>query len=558
MSTKVTVKKATARTKRARRRAESRATGDGSSVGLQPVTTGEAEEIASAEARKASTPGGRQGDSPERTDTVTLGVTDVKGSILPKREFDGSSGSESYLSLDRDVTVIPNPMGPRVEPDLTLRPVNWADDYELERTASIERIKSTDIEELPEWREKYPELRQRLGRTVSDTDVPVSIPALSTDPKLLETKSRIEESQEKGRQINEELVRIMKERIAKGSKQNRDFRAGQSTPDAIVCIDACFTQKRNKGSRDPVRIHPRSVFVPESDAERTAHYVESIRPPRSATNKRQRNQDKEDKEDGFEGSLKVPTSVLDACEAGFTAADDARVKASTQFFDDTALMAILCRHDRVLWIVNMRSAGEKQHYVLVLIETLFQHLPLKFTIGLLYDIGCQLERSCINWGFLTCYLHRLLFGISVFHAFGHQWACQIIYHPRKRAGFGLSDGEGCERFWHSISKLIAYLRVCGYHQRIYTLDRQVQQFDKDSLEKLGNWLQQRSRHCSNKREAAKLLLTEASQSEECLRREWAAQVAAQTRPAPKRSKNQGKLAVEKALNLRKARDILEK
>ncbi|KAG6847175.1 hypothetical protein H0H93_009716, partial [Arthromyces matolae] len=334
--------------------------------------------------------------------------------------------------------------------------------------------------------------------------------------------------------------------------------ANSQTPDAIVCIDACFTQKRNKGSRDPIRIHPKSVFVPESDADRTAHYVESIRPPRPAKSKRQRNQDKEDKDDGFEGSLRVPTSVLDACEAGFTAADDARVKASTQFFDDTALMAMLCRHDRVLWIVNMRSAGEKQHYVLVLIETLFQHLPLEFTIGLLYDIGCQLERSCINWGFLARYLHRLLFGISVFHAFGHQWACQVIYHPRKRIGFGLSDGEGCERFWHSISKLIAYLRVCGYHQRIYTLDRQVQQFDKDSLEKLGNWLQRRSCHCSNKRDAAKLLLTEASQSDECLRREWAAQVAAQTRPAPKRSKNKGKLAVEKALNLRKARDILEK
>jgi hypothetical protein len=124
-------------------------------------------------------------------------------------------------------------------------------------------------------------------------------------------------------------------------------------------------------------------------------------------------------------------------------------------------MALLCRHDIVLWIVNMRSAGEKQHYVLVLVETLFQHLPLLFTIGLLYDIGCQLHRSCVNWGFLDRYLSRITFGISVFHAFGHQWPCQVIYHPRKCVGFGLSDGEGCERFWHSISKLIAYLRVCG-------------------------------------------------------------------------------------------------
>ena len=53
------------------------------------------------------------------------------------------------------------------------------------------------------------------------------------------------------------------------------------------------------------------------------------------------------------------------------------------------------------------------------------------------------------------------FQSLVFHAFGHQWPCQVIYHPRKCKGFGFSDGEGCEQFWHSISKLIAHLRVCG-------------------------------------------------------------------------------------------------
>jgi hypothetical protein len=153
--------------------------------------------------------------------------------------------------------------------------------------------------------------------------------------------------------------------------------------------------------------------------------------------------------------------VLDGCEASFTAADAAREKASTQFFDDTALMALLCRHDHVLWIANMRSAGEKRHYALVLLETLFQHLPWNFTVGALYDIGCQLHRTCIKWDFLNRYRDRLIFTISVFYAFGHQWACQLVYHPCKCEGFGLSDGEGCERFWHSISKLIAYLRVCG-------------------------------------------------------------------------------------------------
>lgn len=157
----------------------------------------------------------------------------------------------------------------------------------------------------------------------------------------------------------------------------------------------------------------------------------------------------------------ISNTVLAGCEKSFTAADDSQMKASTQFFGCTALMGLICRHDRVLWLVNMSSAGEKQHYVIALLETLFQHLPHTFSVGVLYDIACQLHCSCIKFGFLDCYLNRISFGISVFHVFGHQWPCQAAYHPRKVVGFGLTDGEGCERFWYSISGLLAYLRVCG-------------------------------------------------------------------------------------------------
>lgn len=166
-------------------------------------------------------------------------------------------------------------------------------------------------------------------------------------------------------------------------------------------------------------------------------------------------------DDDFEEGMKVPTSVLNDCGESFKAADEKREKASTQFFSDTGLMALLCRHDRVLWLVNMTHAGERQHYALALIQRLFEHIPPDMTVGLLYDIGCQLHRSCLKWGFLSDYLHRIIFAISVFHAFGHQWPCQIMYHPRKCRGFGLTDGEGCERFWSAIRKLIPTLRISG-------------------------------------------------------------------------------------------------
>ena len=191
-------------------------------------------------------------------------------------------------------------------------------------------------------------------------------------------------------------------------------------------------------------------------------YITSVRPATKSAPKAKEKRPDVVRDDGFDRpELKVPRSVLDACQESFTAADEVRTKSSVKFFDSTALMALICRHDRVLWLVNMTSAGEKQVYPLILLEILFQHLPLDWTVGGLYDVMCMLERTCRLWGFLDRYIDRMSFAVSVFHAFGHGWPCQIIYHPRKCLGFGFSDGEGCERLWQLISFLISYLRVCG-------------------------------------------------------------------------------------------------
>lgn len=238
----------------------------------------------------------------------------------------------------------------------------------------------------------------------------------------------------------------------------------QNSPrvDLIVSVDACFTHKRRKGRGADMDYaahqHPETVFISPADVDAMRELVETLRPE-----KREKGQITEAaaQPDGFDTGMKVPRSVLQGCGESFGAADEKRQKASTQFFADTGLMAMLCRHDCVLWLVNLTSAGEKQYYVLALIECLFKHIPANLRVGVLYDIGCQLHQSCVNWGFLEEQLPQLHFAISVFHAYGHQWPCQLIYHPRKCVGFGLSDGEGCERFWSSIKLLIAPLRVAS-------------------------------------------------------------------------------------------------
>ncbi|KAJ3710772.1 hypothetical protein DFJ43DRAFT_1228589 [Lentinula guzmanii] len=136
----------------------------------------------------------------------------------------------------------------------------------------------------------------------------------------------------------------------------------------LVCLDACFTQKHNHQTRDPFYEHPHTSFIPTDQVEA-------------------------DFDDTVKDGLKVLASVLNACHDSFTAADGDRQKASTRFFDSTALMALMCCHDCVLWLVDMNTPGERQYFALVLIDTLFKHLPPDWTVGLLYDIACQLERD---------------------------------------------------------------------------------------------------------------------------------------------------------------------
>ncbi|KAG6818511.1 hypothetical protein H0H93_004399, partial [Arthromyces matolae] len=319
--------------------------------------------------------------------------------------------------------------------------------------------------------------------------------------------------------------------------------------DVIVCIDANFTQKRRQNpygsSRGPADAHRDSVFLSEDQVKLWKERVESVRPSRAPTHSQPSTE-----ADGYEGSIRVPNSVLDDCLSSFTAADEKRTKASAQFFADTGLVAILCRHDIVLWLVNMTTPGERQYYALALLSELFRHLPPDTTVGCLYDIGCQVDRSCVKWSLLDQdILKRLTWAVSVFHAFGHQWPCQLIYHPRKRSGFGLSDGEGCERFWSSIKLLIPSLRVSGHFQRLFSLDRQVEYLNGKSLDDLGVWLKRKWLKCQAKKSEAKEILGRVDLTMEDLEGEWALQVAAQTQPLKRQSKQAGNKAIEEILSL---------
>lgn len=133
--------------------------------------------------------------------------------------------------------------------------------------------------------------------------------------------------------------------------------------DIIACLDACFKQKCRKaqGKEPPVpRQHPDTAFISPDDVKGMEALVDEARTVKDPKKSKHKAPAESESSDQCETGIKVPNSILNLCGDSFKAADDKRVKASTQYFSDTGLMALLCRHDRVLWLANMTSAGEKQ------------------------------------------------------------------------------------------------------------------------------------------------------------------------------------------------------
>ena len=168
----------------------------------------------------------------------------------------------------------------------------------------------------------------------------------------------------------------------------------------------------------------------------------------------------------------VPDEAINSCKSSYEATDGKKKKASMDNFDDTGLMALICHHDIPLFFANIDSPSEQQKYAVVLLAHLFMLLPLQATVVGLYDVDCVLDRSISlvsisevlgpisdNWYLKYNILPeqvaaQLWFTTTVMHAYGHEWACQLVYNPHLVPSLGLSDGEGTEWLWSHPVKLI--------------------------------------------------------------------------------------------------------
>ncbi|KAA1075235.1 hypothetical protein PGT21_031896 [Puccinia graminis f. sp. tritici] len=186
----------------------------------------------------------------------------------------------------------------------------------------------------------------------------------------------------------------------------------------------------------------------------------------------------------------VVAELRTSCSDAHKAANDVRNSASWDKFDDTGLFGSCCRHDIPLKLNNIQHGGEKLYYPVSIIDNILKAFPTK-KFGLLYDIGCHLDAHVKKRDLLGNDLDRVYFGTSVFHAYVHNWDCQIKYNPRYNSNWGLSDGEGMERLWSQLSDMVGPLRNATRIHRLQAIGRQCDYYNEKLKLSLCEWMNRR-------------------------------------------------------------------
>ncbi|POV98420.1 hypothetical protein PSTT_14428 [Puccinia striiformis] len=198
----------------------------------------------------------------------------------------------------------------------------------------------------------------------------------------------------------------------------------------------------------------------------------------------------------------------DRCTESHKAADDKRNETTWKGCDDTGLMGCCCRHDAAIHFANIYKSGEQRHFPMALIQTLLSEIEPNRKVAILYDIGCTMDKYIDRRHLIPEYRAQLKFGTSVFHAYAHNWQCQLDFHPRFNKGWGLSDGEGLERMWSYLSPLVSPLRYATRNHRLEAISHRLKHHNKKSVAQLSLWLRRKFNQAVKRHQETSLLLSE--------------------------------------------------
>ncbi|KAK1220242.1 hypothetical protein PQX77_017007 [Marasmius sp. AFHP31] len=363
-----------------------------------------------------------------------------------------------------------------------------------------------------------------------------STPSPSDEPPPASTGSKIPQAPFEG-SCDPYLQRLCPACFG-GGRFGQSFQWGG---DIHVALDGNLHHRHLKSGGDGVPFHRSTRFLSKEFVDQVgAHVAEArARPPRNQ-------------------STGLPDDVVDADQDSYKAASGDNKRQSNEAFDENGVMALVCRHDIPLFLASIDTPGEQQKYAVALFTAFFAMVPATATVVALYDIACVLDRSLRLYDLLPdAIVSRLQLATAVMHAYGHQWACQLLYNPRMRVGLGITDGEGTERLWSRLRKMIGLERRASRAKRLWMLDRQCDSIAMDLREGLGTWIRKRLHKNVQKKEAeAVRMLRKLDTTVDVLRQYWDEQRDAQSSVralAPARLKKE----LAKVLQLQVQIDTLE-
>lgn len=205
--------------------------------------------------------------------------------------------------------------------------------------------------------------------------------------------------------------------------------------DIHIATDGNFHHRHRRAAGDCPHFYDPTYFLPKEFVDRVGHRIDAQRKRPAKTH-----------------APLVPDEAIDQCETAYEAADGKKQKAAMDSFDDTGIMALICRHDIPLFFANIDSPGEQQKYPVALLEQLYSLIPPHATVVALYDVGCVLARSLGKVSLF--YLHSansvIVFSttsypIALFHAY--------VSQPLQCMPMGMSGHvswcttQGCAPVW---------------------------------------------------------------------------------------------------------------
>ena len=92
-------------------------------------------------------------------------------------------------------------------------------------------------------------------------------------------------------------------------------------------------------------------------------------------------------------SASILEKVLEDCNDSYKTAQEKLSDNDQSVYSTKGVMALVCSHDIPLLLCNITGFGEPRYLAVALLQKLDSMLPENATIGVMYDIADQLDRT---------------------------------------------------------------------------------------------------------------------------------------------------------------------